>query len=112
MADEMENTQEEEAQEPEEESGQQAGPAPEMRAEDVIRFAVNLFAEIAWVNLGIRANPASGETKTDFAQARLAIDSIKALVPLTEGRIDPHEVRDLNNLVGSLQFNYVQKYTP
>ena len=87
------------------------GPAPEMRAEDVIRFAVNLFADLAWVNLGIRANPATSETKVDFEQARLSIDAIKALTTLTEGRLDPHEVRDLNNLVASLQFNYVQRYT-
>ena len=51
----------------------------------------------------------SGETKTDLAQARLAIDVLAALVQLTEGRFDPHEVRDLHNLLSSLQLNYVQR---
>jgi len=102
----------EETAEPTEEFVENPGPAPEMHAEDVIRFAVNLFADIAWVNMGIRANPATGDTKTDFAQARLSIDAIKALVTLTEGRLDAHEVRDLNNLVASLQYNFVQRYTP
>ncbi|MHB9132768.1 MAG: DUF1844 domain-containing protein [Armatimonadota bacterium] len=82
---------------------------PEMRTEDALRFALGIFSDLAWINLGIRSNPATGETKTDFAQARLAIDAINALVPLTEGRFDGHEVRDLRNLLSSLQLNFVQR---
>ena len=94
---------------PEETTEEQAAPAPEMRAEDALRFAISLFADLAWINMGIRANPANGETKTDHAQARLAIDALAALVQLTEGRLDPHEVRDMQNLRASLQLNYVQR---
>ena len=82
---------------------------PAMRTEDALRFAVGLFADLAWIHLGIRTDPASGETTADFPQARLAIDAIAALVPLAEGRFDPHEVRDLRNLLSSLQLNFVQK---
>lgn len=91
---------------------QEPGAAPpEMRTEDAIRFAIGLFADLAWINLGIRANPATGEAKADFPQARLAIDAINSLVQLTEGRLESHEVRDLHNLVSSLQMNFVQRYT-
>jgi len=104
------------------------GEAPQFRPEDVmgyamqllsflpaemaLMFCINLFGEMAWTHLGIRADRASGETKTDFPQARLSIDAINALLPLTEGRFDPHAVRDLRNLVSSLQMNFVQRYTP
>ncbi len=94
---------------PHEQANEAGGRPPEMRAEDVLRFAVGLFSDIAWINLGIRANPATGETTPDFAQAKLAIDSIAALVPVVEGRLDPHEARDLRNLLSSLQLNYVQR---
>jgi hypothetical protein len=87
-------------------------PQMELRTEHLLQYTISLFAEQAWVHLGIRANPATGETNTDFAQARLAIDAIAALLPLAEGRFEAHAVRDLRNLLSSLQFNFVERYTP
>jgi hypothetical protein len=84
---------------------------PDVRVEDVLHFAMNLFNEQAWVKLGIRASQSGGEAKMDLPQAKLAIDALAALVPLTEGRFDPHEVRDLKNLLAGLQMNYVQRTT-
>jgi hypothetical protein len=89
--------------------GEGASAAPEMRAEDAVRFAIGLFADLAWINLGIRANPASGDTKTDLPEAKLAIDALAALIPLLEGRMEAHEMRDLRNLLSSLQLNFVQR---
>jgi len=97
--------------EPEQPAGEQQ-QMPEMRAEDALLYSIGIFADLAWIYLGIRANPANGETKADYAQARLAIDAANALVLLTEGRLPAHHVRDLHNLVSSLQLNYVQRYQP
>lgn len=94
-----------------EETGGEQAAMPEMRTEDALRFALGLFADLAWIHLGIRANPSGGDAKTDLSQAKLAIDSLGALVPLTEGRFDPHEVRDFKNLLSSLQMNFVQRKT-
>lgn len=93
----------------EEIGGQEAMPEP--RVEDILQFAISIFTEQAWFKMGIRANPASGETKADLPQAQLAIDAIAALIPLTEGRFDPHVVRDLKNMLASLQMNFVQRKT-
>ena len=82
---------------------------PEMRCEDVLRYSISLFSEIAWVKLGIRASPGQGDTTMDLPQAQLAIDAIAALSQLTEGRFDPHEVRDIKNLLSGLQMNFVQR---
>ena len=98
--------------EAEQPGGAEEGAAPEMRAEDAILFCISLFADLAWINLGIRAHPGAGETKADYPQARLAIDAVNALVQLTEGRLEPHQVRDLHNLLSSLQLNFVQRYQP
>lgn len=87
----------------------QENPPQTMRTEDAMAFAIGLFADLAWINMGIRSNPATGATTTDLAQARLAIDAINALVPLTEGRFDAHQVRDFRNMLSTLQLNYVQR---
>lgn len=84
---------------------------PEMRTEDVLRYSISMFNELAWVKMGTRANPGTGEITIDLAQVKLAIDAIAALAQLTEGRFDAHEVRDIKNLVASLQMNYVQRKT-
>ena len=83
---------------------------PEMRTEDALRFVMGMFNDLAWVKLGIRAAP-SGQTTTDLPQAQLAIDALAALLPLSEGRFEAHEVRDLKNQLSSLQMNYVQRKT-
>ncbi|MHB9025874.1 MAG: DUF1844 domain-containing protein [Armatimonadota bacterium] len=107
-----ESTQPDDIVEPIEETPEDTGaPPPEMRVEDAIRFSAGLFADLAWINLGLRTNPSTGDTKTDFVQAQLAIDALGALLPLTEGRLDPHDVRDLRNLLSSLQMNFVQRKT-
>ena len=82
---------------------------PEMHTEDALRFSLGLFSDLAWIKLGIRSNPATGEAKADMAEAKLAIDALAALTILTEGRFEPNEVRELKNLVSSLQLNYVQR---
>ncbi len=82
---------------------------PEMHTADALRFALGMFADLAWIQMGIRANPSTGKVTVNLPDARLAIDAINALVQLTEGRFDPHEVRDLRNLLTSLQMNYAQR---
>ncbi len=58
---------------------------PEMSVEDALLFSISMFADLSWIHLGIRTHPASGEAKTDFVQARLSIDAVKALVTLARG---------------------------
>lgn len=101
-----------EAEEELEKGRDETAPPPQMRVEDAVLFAASLLSDLAWIHLGIRANPATGETQTDFAQARLAIDALNALVPVMEGRLDPASLRDMRNLVASLQLNFVQRQTP
>jgi hypothetical protein len=85
---------------------------PEIHVEDMLLYTIGEFANFAWVHLGLQANPLTKETREDLPQARLAIDAASALAPLLEGRVDPHIVRDVNNLVGSLRLNYIQRLPP
>jgi hypothetical protein len=42
----------------------------------------------------------------DLEQARLAIDALKALVPVLEGAVPPEALRDFNQMTANLQLAY------
>ncbi len=87
----------------------QEQPQQRPRTEDALRYTISIFAEIAWVQMGIQADPGTHTVETDLPQAKLAIDAIAALIPLTEGRLDSRDQRDLRNLLSTLQWNYVER---
>lgn len=111
-AEEAETAETSEYEQAESEAENEPQDAPEMRVEDALLFSIGMFADMAWIHLGIRARPGGGETKTDFPQAHLSIDAVKALVQLVEGHLEAHQMRDLQNLLSSLQLNYAQRYQP
>ncbi len=90
-----------------EDSPQQA--PPELRAIDALIYTISMLAEQAWIQLGLRAQPGSNETKSNLSDARILIDAISALVPFTEGQMEPSHVRELKNLVETLRLNYIQR---
>jgi hypothetical protein len=47
----------------------------------------------------------SGETK-DLEQARLAIEALKALLPVLEGAVPDDAVRDFNQVLANMQLAY------
>jgi hypothetical protein len=49
-----------------------------------------------------------GEEDRDLDQARLAIDAMKALVPVLEGSLPEEMVRDLNQVTANMQLAYAQ----
>ena len=44
----------------------------------------------------------------DLEQARLAIESLRVLVPVLEGSVPPEATRDFNQMVANLQLAYAQ----
>lgn len=47
----------------------------------------------------------SGETR-DLEQARLAIEALRALVPVLDGSVPPVALRDFNQVLANLQLAY------
>ena len=47
----------------------------------------------------------SGEAR-DLDQARLAIDALKALLPVLEGQVPPEALRDFNPVLANMQLAY------
>ena len=49
-----------------------------------------------------------GDEGRDLEQARLAIESLRALVPVLEPALPPDAIRDLNQTVANLQLAYAK----
>ena len=69
-----------------------------MKVSDLLVSTVTTLAQLGYAKL-------DDETR-DLDQARLAIDSLRALVPMLEAHIGPDAMRDLNAMVANLQLSY------
>ena len=67
---------------------------------DLLVQTIGTISSLAWGRI-------SGEGK-DLAQAQLAIDALRALIPVVAPRLSEQAGRDLNAVVSSLQLAYVK----
>jgi ribosomal protein L12E/L44/L45/RPP1/RPP2 len=67
-----------------------------LKIEDVVLSTVTTLGQLAYTKL---------ETK-DFAQARLAIDAIAALLGTLEGSVDAQLLRDFNQLLANVRLAF------
>ncbi len=98
--------------EPEEEVAE-PGPdeMPEVETDvfDMLRAAINLFAQEAWIALGVQARYGSTETKTDLRCARVAIDTTEMLVGMLDPEATEDERRELEQTLTNLRINFVRR---
>jgi hypothetical protein len=71
-----------------------------MKVSDLLLSTVATTAQLGYAKLE--------EDSRDLEQARLAIDSIKALLPVLEGSVEDEVLREFGQLVASLQLAYVK----
>jgi hypothetical protein len=67
---------------------------------DVVVSACSTLAQLAFAKL----EPAT----RDLAQARLAIESLRVLLPLLDGEAEPDLLRDLRQVLANLQLVYAE----
>jgi hypothetical protein len=79
----------------------------------LLHYSLQLFAQHAWISMGLVANPATGQPHADLAEARVAIDTVGDLVSRLESApesvIPSQARRELRNLVNDLRLNYVNQ---
>ena len=71
-----------------------------MKVSDLLLSTVSTVAQLGYAKL----DP-SGR---DLGQAKLAIESLRALVPVLEGSVPEEVVRDFNQVTANLQLAYAQ----
>ncbi len=86
----------------------ETGEAPDIGVFGILRFAVSLLSQQAWVELGLQALPGH-DTRTDLPAARVAIDTLTFLVDKLQPDLDQGEKKELEGLLANLRANYVQR---
>jgi hypothetical protein len=81
----------------------------EQRDQFFFMSIVQNFQQLAWGGLGKIANPDQSEPKVDIEQARWAIDMLAMLQRRTQGNLSPEEERDLQQVMYTLQMNFVEE---
>jgi hypothetical protein len=95
------------------EAGQEttgADEAPSLPPLDVysfLRVSITQFNSMAWVMLGLQPDPFTNEVRKDLVQARVAIDTVAALVELLKPQLQPQEAKVYQTLLTDLRLNFV-----
>jgi hypothetical protein len=89
--------------------GEAAGDIPEIDTYGVLRLCLGMFAEQAWVQLGLQLAPGATDTRTDLKQAKVAIDTIAYIKDALAENLLPDEKREVEQLLATLRMNYVQR---
>jgi hypothetical protein len=69
-----------------------------LKASDVVLSLMPTLAQVAWAKLDAQSR--------DLTEARVAIDAIRALVPVLDGVASAEVTRDLQQLVTNLQLAF------
>ena len=83
---------------------------------ELIGYCINLLASQAWQNLGLLADPQTGEAKPNLAEAKVAIDAVSGLAShfetAPEATVPAVMRRELRTLLNDLRLNYVSRRGP
>lgn len=75
----------------------------------LLKYFIGLLGAQAWQWMGVIKNPMTGQAGKDLPQAKVAIDSISALITQIESKLDESEQRELRNMLSDLRINFVQQ---
>lgn len=121
------SAEEEPAAEPQASAGQEPAGASETAAEeqaeashpamsladlgvyDLLRFSLELFVHQAWIAMGVQKAPGAEDVHTELGQAKVAIETVRALAAQLEPDADAAEHREMQQIISNLQINFVQR---
>ena len=75
----------------------------------LLRLMVGMLSEAAWANLGLHVSPGAAEAEVKLAEAKVAIDTLAFIRDQLQPTMDEGEKREMENLVSTLQMNYVRR---
>jgi len=75
--------------------GERPEPAEPTNAYALLLWVVGLLYQQAWINLGLMADPATGQVTRDLEQARAIIDCVEFIAKRLEGHVEAQEAREL-----------------
>ncbi len=88
---------------------EQEAAAPEITVYGLLRMSVGMYAQQAWIHMGLRMDPSTQKTEQNMPLAKVAIDTVAFVVEQLQPDLTPEEKRELDSLVADLRINYVQQ---
>ncbi len=82
-------------------------PKPDVYA--LVQMSVAQFAALAWIKMGLQADPFSNKIEKDLEQARAAVDMVGVLAEKLLPRLHGQPARDLQSLLTDLRLNFVRQ---
>lgn len=76
---------------------------------ELVRWCISLLATSAWQAMGLIPDPSTQRVERRFDDARLAIDSVAALLEHLRPRLDETERREFETLLANLRLNFVEQ---
>ena len=99
----------EEEEPPAEEAAEDEEALPEITVYGLLRMSIGMYAEQAWIHMGVRMDPRSQKTEQNLPLAKVAVDTVAFLVEQLQPDLSEGEKRELESLVANLRINYVQR---
>jgi hypothetical protein len=87
----------------------EAGPQELPDVYTVLAMFLGEMRNLAWLRMGLVANPMSGQIERDLPQAKIAIDTAAFLASQLEPAVPAEERLPLRALVSDLQMNFVEQ---
>jgi hypothetical protein len=93
------------------EKGAEQTPEQPANLVDLLRWFVGVLAGSAWQHLGLVPDPTTKKIEQNFDDARLAIDTVAAVLDLLRPRLDDRQRREMEALLADLRLNFVEQKT-
>ena len=84
-------------------------PPDDLNVFDMLRAAIGLFVQEAWIALGVQARPGAIDVRTDLHCARIAIDTTQLLIEKLGDEATGEERREFEQLMTDLRMNFVRR---
>jgi hypothetical protein len=75
----------------------------------ILQMTFGLLSERAWIDMGLVADPGTGEVTKRIDEAKLAIDVVGDLARHMEPLATPDERREIQRVVTDLRLNFVRQ---
>jgi len=84
-------------------------PPDDLNVFDMLRAAIGLFVQEAWIALGVQARPGATEVRMDLHGARIAIDTTQLLIEKLGDEATAEEKREFEQIMTNLRMNFVRR---
>jgi hypothetical protein len=86
---------------------EESNEIPDVRS--VLALFMGELRNLAWLRMGLVANPMTGQIEKDLAQAKIAIDTVSFLADQLDPHVAPEERLPLKAMVSDLRLNFVEQ---